>query len=63
MVQSLIRDPHRNLRIFLDGKTVHSNETFLQRDELQRILYPEVSIDSLLIITKYPTENKGYTYL
>ncbi|GMS84764.1 hypothetical protein PENTCL1PPCAC_6939, partial [Pristionchus entomophagus] len=40
-LESLIRDPHRNLRIFLDGKTVHSNETFLQRSELQRILYPE----------------------
>ncbi|KAF8360317.1 ippk-1, partial [Pristionchus pacificus] len=49
-LESLIRDPHRNLRIFLDGKTVHSNETFLQRDELQSILYPEddCCLDDLL---------------
>ncbi|GMT16751.1 hypothetical protein PFISCL1PPCAC_8048, partial [Pristionchus fissidentatus] len=49
-LEALIRDPHRNLRIFLDGKTVHTNEAFLQRRELEKVLYPEgdSSLDNLL---------------
>ncbi|KAI6242735.1 Inositol-pentakisphosphate 2-kinase [Aphelenchoides fujianensis] len=47
---SLIADPHRNLRIFLDGNPIHDEEAVLSRPELESLLFPNstVQIDSLI---------------
>lgn len=37
---SLIRDPHRNLRLFVDGNVVHEESMVLSRDELAQALFP-----------------------
>lgn len=51
-IESLIADPHRNLRIFLDGTPVHDEESLLNRTELEAVLFPASSSIPLTIIIK-----------
>jgi len=44
-ISSLIHDPHRNLRIFLNGNTIHSDEDVLSEDKLTKILFPDTNGD------------------
>lgn len=39
-IESLIKDPHRNLRIFVDGNVVHEENEILSRDQLNAICFP-----------------------
>jgi hypothetical protein len=39
-LNSLLRDPHRNLRIFIDSNAVHDESSNLSPDELNRLLFP-----------------------
>ncbi|KAI6196942.1 Inositol-pentakisphosphate 2-kinase [Aphelenchoides besseyi] len=49
-MSSLIDNPHRNLRIFLDGDPVHDDETVLTRSELEALISPNSSIQVDLLI-------------
>uniref|UniRef100_A0AC34PZK0 Inositol-pentakisphosphate 2-kinase n=1 Tax=Panagrolaimus sp. JU765 TaxID=591449 RepID=A0AC34PZK0_9BILA len=48
-INSLIHDPHRNLRIFVNGNTVHSDEEVLSEEKLNQLLFPDGNgdVDSL----------------
>lgn len=39
-IKSLIRDPHRNLRIFVNGNVVHEENEILTYDQLNAICFP-----------------------
>lgn len=39
---SLICDPHRNLRIFVDGNVVHDEFSNLGQEELVKLLFPTI---------------------
>uniref|UniRef100_A0A0N5B0S9 Inositol-pentakisphosphate 2-kinase n=1 Tax=Syphacia muris TaxID=451379 RepID=A0A0N5B0S9_9BILA len=43
-IRSLIIVPHRNLRIFLDGTVIHSDEIPLELEQLEQILFNDGSI-------------------
>ncbi|KAH7715649.1 Protein Y17G7B.13 [Aphelenchoides avenae] len=45
-IDSLIRDPHRNLRIFVDGNVVHDDESTLPREELEQVMFPGTQADT-----------------
>uniref|UniRef100_A0A7E4ZTH1 Inositol-pentakisphosphate 2-kinase n=1 Tax=Panagrellus redivivus TaxID=6233 RepID=A0A7E4ZTH1_PANRE len=48
-LQSLMLNPHRNLRVFIDGDTVHSDEDPKSRAILDELLFPDHSgnVDTL----------------
>lgn len=50
-IDSLIRDPHRNLRIFIDGNVVHDEISVVPRTELDNLLFPgaiKADVDTLI---------------
>uniref|UniRef100_A0A915E299 Inositol-pentakisphosphate 2-kinase n=1 Tax=Ditylenchus dipsaci TaxID=166011 RepID=A0A915E299_9BILA len=51
-IDSLIRDPHRNLRIFVDGNCVHDELSVLPREDLKTILFPgaPADVDTLISV-------------
>jgi hypothetical protein len=49
-VESLIVDPHRNLRIFLDGNPIHDEESVLSQPELESVLFPNSSLQLNILI-------------
>ncbi|KAI1722735.1 inositol-pentakisphosphate 2-kinase domain-containing protein [Ditylenchus destructor] len=44
-IRSLIHDPHRNLRIFVDGDVVHDEDSQLNRSQLNAVLFPHAAAD------------------
>jgi hypothetical protein len=50
-ISSLIHDPHRNLRIFLNGNTVHSDEAVLSPSKLNELLFPDENADIDILST------------
>lgn len=44
-LRSLIHDPHRNLRIFVEGSLIHSDESPLTEAELEELFFPDGSAD------------------
>jgi hypothetical protein len=49
-IESLIADPHRNLRVFLDGTPVHDEESVLNRSELEPLLFPNSPVQLNLLV-------------
>lgn len=49
-IESLIRDPHRNLRIFVDGNVVHEEDVILTRDQLDAICFPNQSFANIDVL-------------
>lgn len=50
-IDSLIRDPHRNLRIFVDGNVIHDEISILPRTDLDNLLFPgavKADVDTLI---------------
>ena len=50
-ISSLIHDPHRNLRIFRNGNTVHSDESVLSESKLNELLFPDENADIDILAT------------
>jgi hypothetical protein len=49
-VESLIADPHRNFRVFLDGSPIHDEESMLSRSALEAMLFPHSPIQLNMLI-------------
>jgi hypothetical protein len=49
-LDSLLRDPHRNLRVFMDGDVIHDEESVRTRTELDSLLFSETNanVDTLI---------------
>lgn len=50
-INSLIAVPHRNLRIFLDGTVIHSDEIQLGTDQLSETLFHDSSVTMEQLVT------------
>lgn len=50
-LNSLIAVPHRNLRIFLDGTVIHSDEIQLAGEQLRETLFRDGSVTIEQLIT------------
>lgn len=56
-LNSLISVPHRNLRIFLDGTVIHSDEILLADEELRQKLSCDASVSVEQLITAVSMSN------
>lgn len=45
-IESLLRDPHRNLRIFVDGNVVHDEKQVLSRERLSSLCFPTLAVSA-----------------